>query len=124
LIPVDYQDSFFLDIAQSKAPFFSFCCIADNGSGHFIGFVTAKVVPLAGVPHNDQQCLLWALKQSAGDSPRQAAYITTIGVYPDYQRQGIATNLLKLVCQVSPFWTRHGVFLRSPPYRPYRYLVG
>jgi hypothetical protein len=109
LLPVDYQDSFFLAIAQSKAPFFSFCCISDNGLGHLIGFVTAKVVPLASVPHNDQQCLQWALQQSAGDSPGQAAYITTIGVYPEYRRKGIATNLLKLVCQVSCFLMRHGV---------------
>jgi ribosomal protein S18 acetylase RimI-like enzyme len=99
LLPVDYQDSFFFDVVESKEPFFSFCCIAEIGLGDLVGFVTAKLLPLVEVPHNDLQCLKWALKDSADES-QQAAYILTIGVYPAHQRNGIASKLLSMVSQV------------------------
>ena len=97
LLPVDYQSTFFLDVTEARAPFFSFCAVPPDAP--LAGFATARILSVAQAHHNDLQCLRQLLGPMAQGDARMV-YVMTLGVLPQHQRRGIAGNLLCLLAKV------------------------
>lgn len=97
LLPVDYQDTFFLDVTEARQPYFSFCAVPHRSQ--LAGFATARILPLSQAHHNDLQCLRQLLGPLARNATRMA-YVMTLGVLPHHQRRGLASTMLHMLIEV------------------------
>lgn len=114
LFPIDYEDAFFEKAVRRLNRILSYGAF-DSSSGHekLVGFVTARTVPLAEVDRMDRRYM--GLHHSSLDG-LTVVYILTLGVLPEYQKQGIATKLIHWLQQHAESSGATAIFLHVITY--------
>lgn len=100
LLPVAYKPAFFTSVLCNRAPFTAILASPIAEPEHLTAFATARTVPLREAPYNDRQCIGRTLGCNTRAEGVVVMYVLTIGVQPEYQRQGLASTLMRALLQV------------------------
>ena len=98
LLPVDYATSFFTEVL-TEPDRLTFLACKNQAPFSAVGFVTARLVPLREVSHNDKQSVS---KLLGGQDTWSTGimYLLTLAVDPLFRRQGLAEELVQRVVEV------------------------
>ena len=86
--PIEYPDTWYNDIVQSKEYFALAACNVNTEK--IIALIVAKVFPLGSCNHYEQKILHKTFSLTTS-----VCYILILGVTKEYRRQGLATRLLQ-----------------------------
>lgn len=98
VLPIQYDDDFFQRICWSKGTYLAVYAAPVSDQHRLAGFLSARRMPLKYFCFNDRQAL-----HQAGVSLQledQILYLLTIGVVPEFRRQGVAGLMIRFAVEV------------------------
>lgn len=97
---MQYGDDFFKRICWSRGTYFAVCAVPASSPTRMAGFLSARQMQPKCLCFNDRQ----ALEQvgAALQAHDHVLYLLTVGVLPEFRRQGVAGLMLRSAVEVRP----------------------